>query len=127
MLGIGVETTSVAKEAIEKGQSVELYVTDDDKRGKLGTRILQAFRPACSRDMFQVLAVVFQDMPRPRARLSDLFQALAVFFTGMPRPRAHLSDPTSQVIGIGVLLTSPHVETCGVFMEFLYLCLVLIL
>ena len=59
VLGIGIETTSVAEEAIEKARSVELYVTDDDKRGMLGTRILQAFRTAHSRGMFQVLAVVF--------------------------------------------------------------------
>ena len=48
------------------------------------------------------------------------------FLQGMPRPRSHLSDPTSQVVGIGVLLTSPHVEvTFGVFVEFSYACLVL--
>ena len=126
MLGIGVETTYVAEEALERGRSVEFYVLDEEKRGMLGTRILDSFRTAFSRGLFKVLAVVLKDMPRPRAHVSDLFQALAVFFAGMPRPRSHVSYPTSQVVAIGVLLTSPHVEvTFGVFVEFSYACLVL--
>ena len=65
-------------------------------------------------------------MPRPRAHVSDLFQALAVFFAGHATASFHVSYPTSQVVAIGVLLTSPHVEvTFGVFVEFSYACLVL--
>ena len=65
VLGIGVETASAAEEAIEKGRSVEFYVTDDEKRGMLGTRILDSFRTAHSRGMFQVLAVVFAGHATP--------------------------------------------------------------
>ena len=32
VLGIGVEATTVAEEAIEKGRCVEFYVTDGDER-----------------------------------------------------------------------------------------------
>ena len=65
VLGIGVGTTSVAEEAIEKGRSVEFYVTDDEKRGMLGTRVLDAFRTAHCRGMFEVLAVVFAGHATP--------------------------------------------------------------
>ena len=65
MLGIGVETTSVAEEALEKGRSVEFYVLDEEKRGMLGTRILDSFRTAFSRGLFKVLAVVFKGHPPP--------------------------------------------------------------
>ena len=65
VLGIGVETTSVAEEALEKGRSVEFYVLDEEKRGMLGTRILDSFRTAFSRGLFKVLAVVFKGHATP--------------------------------------------------------------
>ena len=66
VLGIGVETTSVAEEALEKGRSVEFYVLDEEKRGMLGTRILDSFRTAFSRGLFKVLAVVFKGHATPK-------------------------------------------------------------
>ena len=123
MLGIGVETTSVAEEALEKGRSVEFYVLDEEKRGMLGTRILDSFRTAFSRGLFKVLAVVFKGHAPMFLICSRHWR---YFLQGMPRPRSHVSYPTSQVVAIGVLLTSPHVEvTFGVFVEFSYACLVL--
>ena len=65
VLGIGVETTIVAEEAIEKGRCVEFYVTDEDKRGMLKTKIHDAFRTAHGRGMFQVRAVNSNDHSGP--------------------------------------------------------------
>ena len=58
VLGIGVETTNVAEEAIEKGRCVEFYVMDDDKRGKLTAKIHNVFRTAHSRGLFQVQYII---------------------------------------------------------------------
>lgn len=54
VLGIGVETTAVAEEAIDKGRCVEFFVLDEDKRDMLKTNIANAFRTAHSRGLFQV-------------------------------------------------------------------------
>lgn len=59
VLGIGVETTTVAEEAIEKGRPVEFYVMDEDKRGVLLTKISGAFRAAHSAGHFKVEMVLF--------------------------------------------------------------------
>ena len=58
VLGIGVETTTMAEEAIEKGRCVEFYLTDEDKRGALSTKIHEAFRTAHSRGLVQVWETV---------------------------------------------------------------------
>ena len=58
VLGIGVETTNVAEEAIEKGRCVEFYVMDDDKRGMLTANIQNVFRTVHSRGLFQVRYIV---------------------------------------------------------------------
>ena len=54
MLGIGVETTTVAEAALEKGRHVEFHVLDEDKRGVLLTKISSSFRSAHSAGHFQV-------------------------------------------------------------------------
>ena len=54
VLGIGVEATTVAEEATEKGRCVEFYVMDDDKRRMLTAKIYNVFRTAYSRGLFQV-------------------------------------------------------------------------
>lgn len=56
MLGIGVETTTAAEDAISRGRLVEFYVTDDSKRVALQTKIGSAFHKAHSSGMFQVTA-----------------------------------------------------------------------
>ena len=69
VLGIGVETTTVAEEAIGQGRCVEFYVLEEDKRVVLERKIADAFRTAHSRGMFQVLAVVWRCMQRSHFRL----------------------------------------------------------
>ena len=57
VLGIGVETTTVAEAALEKGRPVEFYVMDEDKRGVLLTKISSSFRSAHSAGHFKVQCV----------------------------------------------------------------------
>lgn len=59
VLGIGVETTTVAEAALEKGRPVEFYVMDEDKRGVLLTKISSSFRSAHSAGHFKVQCVFF--------------------------------------------------------------------
>lgn len=59
VLGIGVETTTVAEAALEKGRPVEFYVMDEDKRGVLLTKISSSFRSAHSAGHFKVQCFFF--------------------------------------------------------------------
>lgn len=54
VLGIGVDITSVAMDAIGRGRRVEFYLLDASKRGALLTNISGAFHKAHSSGMFQV-------------------------------------------------------------------------
>ncbi|CAB1105875.1 unnamed protein product [Ectocarpus sp. CCAP 1310/34] len=53
VLGVGVESTTVAEDAISRGRRVEFYVTDESKRASLQAKISSTFHKAHSSGMFQ--------------------------------------------------------------------------
>ncbi|CAB1111515.1 unnamed protein product [Ectocarpus sp. CCAP 1310/34] len=53
VLGVGVESTTVAEDAISRGRRVEFYVTDESKRASLQAKISSSFHKAHSSGMFQ--------------------------------------------------------------------------